>query len=169
MVKSQRTKLMWSTGVGLLALLLLVRPALGDACVLTMGSQYQLKSDTVDWTMQTSSGQSCTRGLRHARVTIDTAKLISPPQSGQVKLLGPGFSYTANSDFVGQDFFTIQVSGMLNGIRGRRPLLRGGWWRRRQRGGIEQNVSKCGNIEKVIRYRPSHITASAEMSEFLPC
>src|SRR5262249_33727721 len=28
-------------------------------------------------------------------------------------------------------------------------------WHRRQRGGIEQNVSKCGNIEKVIRYRPS--------------
>jgi len=96
----------------------LVRPALGDACVLTMGSQYQLKSDTVDWTLQTSSGQSCTRGLRHARVTIDTAKLISPPQSGQVKLLGPGFSYAANSDFVGQDSFTIQVSGMLNGVRG---------------------------------------------------
>jgi hypothetical protein len=109
---------MWSTGVGLFALLLLVRPALGDACVLTMGSQYQLKSDTVDWTMQTSSGQSCTRGLRHARVTIDTTKLISPPQSGQVKLLGPGFSYAANSDFVGQDSFTIQVSGMLNGVRG---------------------------------------------------
>src|SRR5690349_5050664 len=109
---------MWSTGVTLLALLLVfVRPALGDACVLTMGSQYQLKSDTVDWTMQTSSGQSCTRGLRHARVTIDTTKLISPPQSGQVKLLGPGFSYTANSDFVGQDFFTIQVSGMLRDTR----------------------------------------------------
>jgi hypothetical protein len=82
-----------------------------------MGSQYQLKSDTVDWTMQTSSGQSCTRGLRHARVTIETAKLISPPQSDQVKLLGPGFSYTANSDFVGQDFFTIQVSGMLRDTR----------------------------------------------------
>jgi hypothetical protein len=83
-----------------------------------MGSQYQLKSDTVDWTMQTSSGQSCIRGLRHARVTIETAKLISPPQSGQVKLLGPGFSYTAKSDFEGQDSFTIQVSGMLNRIRG---------------------------------------------------
>jgi hypothetical protein len=68
--------------------------------------------------MQTSSGQSCIRGLRHKRVTIDTAKLISPPQSGQVKLLGPGFSYTAKSDFEGQDSFTIQVSGMLNGIRG---------------------------------------------------
>jgi len=35
-----------------------------------------------------------------------------------VKLLGPGFSYTAKSDFEGQDSFTIQVSGMLNGIRG---------------------------------------------------
>src|SRR6516165_8482816 len=116
-VKLKRT--MWSSGATLLALLLVfVRPALGDPCVLTMGSQYQLKSDTADWTMQTSSGQSCIRGLRHKRVTIDTAKLISPPQSGQVKLLGSGFSYTAKSDFEGQDSFTIQVSGMLKGIRG---------------------------------------------------
>ena len=116
-VKLKRT--MWSSGATLLALLLVfVRPALGDPCVLTVGSLYQLKSDAVDWTMQTSSGQSCIRGLRHKRVTIDTAKLISPPQSGQVKLLGPGFSYTAKSDFQGQDSFTIQVSGILNGIRG---------------------------------------------------
>ena len=110
---------MWSSGATLLALLLVfVRPALGDACVLTGGSLYQLKSDAVDWTMRTDSGQSCIRGLRHNRVTIDTAKLISPPQSGQVKLLGSGFSYTAKSDFEGQDSFTIQVSGMSNGIRG---------------------------------------------------
>jgi hypothetical protein len=115
-VKLKRT--MWSSGATLLALLLaFVRPALGE-CVLTVGSLYQLKSDAVDWTMQISSGQSCIRGLRHNRVTIDTAKLISPPQSGQAKLLGPGFSYTAKSDFEGQDSFTIQVSGMLNGIRG---------------------------------------------------
>src|SRR5262245_4294845 len=110
---------MWSSGATLLALLLVsVRPALGDACVLTAGSLYQLKSDAVDWTMRTDSGQSCIRGLRHNRATIDTAKLISPPQSGQAKLLGSGFSYTAKSDFEGQDSFTIQVSGMLNGIRG---------------------------------------------------
>src|SRR5262245_30739211 len=64
-----------------------VRPTLGDACVLTGGSLYQLKSDAVDWTMRIDSSQSCIRGLRHNRVTIDTAKLISPPQSGQVKLL----------------------------------------------------------------------------------
>src|SRR5262249_35114274 len=84
---------MWSST--LLALMLVfVRPALGDACVLTIGSQYQLKSET-----------------------IDTAKLVSPPQFGQVKLLGSGFSYTAKSDFQGQHSFTVQVSGMLNGIR----------------------------------------------------
>src|SRR5215813_7316081 len=116
-VKLKRT--MWSSGATLLALLLaFVRPALGDPCVLTVGSLYQLKSDAVDWAVQTSSGQSCIRGLRHKRVTIDTAKLISPPQSGQVKLLGSGFLYTAKPDFEGQDPFTIQVSGMLNGIRG---------------------------------------------------
>src|SRR5215467_10050994 len=110
---------MWSSGATLLALLLVsVRPAVGDACVLTVGSLYQLKSDAVDWTMRTDSGQSCIRGLRHNRVTIDTAKLISSPQSGEVKLLGSGFSYTAKSDFEGQDSFTLQVSGMLNGIRG---------------------------------------------------
>ena len=78
MVKLKRA--MWSSGATLLALLLVfVRPALGDPCVLTVGSLYQLKSDAVDWTMQTSSGQGCIRGLRHRRVTIDTAKLISPP------------------------------------------------------------------------------------------
>jgi len=94
-----------------------VRPALGG-CALTREPPYQLKSDTVDWTMQIGSGQSCVRGLSHGRVTIHTAKLISTPQSGQVKLLGSGFSYTAKSGFQGQDSFTIQVSGMLNGIHG---------------------------------------------------
>jgi hypothetical protein len=94
-----------------------VRPALGN-CALKRESPYQLKLDTVDWTMQISRGQSCVRGLRYGRVTIHTAKLISPPQSGQVKLLGSGFSYTAKSDFQGQDSFMIQVSGMLNGIHG---------------------------------------------------
>src|SRR5262249_51962377 len=110
---------MWSSGATLLALLLVfVRPALGDACVLTGGSLYQLKSDAVDWTRSEERRLGRMRGLRQNRVTIDNAKLISPPQSGQVKLLGSGISYTAKSDFEGQDSFTIQVSGMSNGIRG---------------------------------------------------
>ena len=109
---------MLSSGAIVLAILLVfVRPALGE-CVLTREPSYQLKSDTVDWTMQISSGQSCVRGLRHGRVTIDSAKLISAPQSGQVKLVGSGFSYTAKSDFQGDDAFTIQVSGMADRARG---------------------------------------------------
>jgi hypothetical protein len=35
--------------------------------------------------------------------------------------------------------------------------VRGGWWRRRQRGGIEQNVPTCDNIEQVIPLSPIHI------------
>jgi hypothetical protein len=94
-----------------------VRPAFRN-CALTREPSYQLKSDTVDWTMQIGRGQSCVRGLRYGRGAIHIAKLISPPQSGQVKLLGSGFSYTAKSDFQGQDSFTIQVSGVMNGIHG---------------------------------------------------
>jgi hypothetical protein len=109
---------MWSPGGTVLAILLLcVRPALGE-CILTREPSYQLKSDTVDWRMQISSGQSCVRGLCHGRVTIDSAKLIFAPQSGQVKLLGSGFSYTAKSDFEGDDAFTIQVSGIADKIHG---------------------------------------------------
>jgi Right handed beta helix region len=111
-------KTMWSSGATVLAILLIfVQPALGE-CVLTREPAYQLKSDTVDWTMQIGSGQSCLRGLRHGRVTIESAKLISAPQSGQVKLLGSGFSYTTKADFQGGDAFTIQVSGMADRARG---------------------------------------------------
>jgi len=109
---------MWSSGATVLVILVvLARPALAE-CVLTREPLYQLKSDTVDWTMQIGSGQTCVRGLRHRRVTIDSAKLISAPQSGQVKMLGSGFSYTAKPDFRGDDAFTIQVSGMADRERG---------------------------------------------------
>jgi len=109
---------MWSSRTTVLAILVVfARPALAE-CVLTREPPFQLKSDTVDWTMQIGSGQTCVRGLRHRRVTIDSAKLISAPQSGQVKMLGSGFSYTAKPDFRGDDAFTIQVSGMADRERG---------------------------------------------------
>src|SRR5262249_11546325 len=115
-VKSDVT--MWPSGTAVVAILLVfVQSALG-ACVLTREPPYQLKSDTVDWPMQVSSGQTCIIGLRHRRVTIETTKLISPPQSGQVKLLGPGFSYTPKTDFQGDDTFTVQVSGTADRVRG---------------------------------------------------
>jgi biotin transporter BioY len=74
---------MWSTGVTLLVLLLVfVRAALGDACVLTMGSQYQLKSDTVDWTMQTSSAHSTASMGQSREGTPSNSNFLAALHSG---------------------------------------------------------------------------------------
>src|SRR5262249_55069654 len=81
------------------------------------------KSDAVDWTVRTDSGQSCIRGLRHNRVTIDTAKLISPPQSGQVKLHRSRTPFKSKHYSNSHDSFTIQVSGMSNGILGSSDIM----------------------------------------------
>jgi len=42
-------------------------------------------------------------------------------------------------------------------IESKTNFIRGGWWRRRQRGGIEQDLPTCDNIEKVIPLSPIHI------------
>jgi hypothetical protein len=83
------------------------------------GPRYWLTSDTVDWSMKIGSGQSCIRGLRFYNVAIESAKLVSPPQAGQVTLLGPSFTYSAKSDYEGEDFFTLAVSGTISRSRSR--------------------------------------------------
>jgi hypothetical protein len=93
------------------------RAAPPSACVVK-APHYLLMSDNVDWSIKTRSGQTCVRGLRFGGVVIETVKLLSRPQSGDVKLLGPGFSYTAKPDFQGDDSFTIVVSGTINKVRG---------------------------------------------------
>jgi hypothetical protein len=98
--------------------LLFVTPAVGDTCLISNASRFQLNSDAVEWAMQIVSGRSCIRGLNYGAARIDEVKLLSPPQSGQVVLIGPGFSYTAKPNFQGQDDFTLQVSGSLIRIRG---------------------------------------------------
>jgi Bacterial Ig domain len=104
---------MWF-GITLLGALLLVTvPAFADSCVFSLTAPFLLKSDSVDWTMQIASGKTCTRGLKYGAVNISNVKLTAPPQSGQVAVQGPGFSYTAKPDFEGQDEFTLQVSGTM--------------------------------------------------------
>src|ERR1700719_1382245 len=71
-----------------------VRAAPASACIVT-SPHYQLTSDNVDWSIKIGSGQTCVRGLRYGGVVLETVKLLSPPQSGEVKLLGPGFFYKA--------------------------------------------------------------------------
>ena len=95
------------------ALLLLTSPAFADLCVFSLMPPYALKSDAVNWEMQIASGKTCTKGLKYGSVTISALKLTAPPEFGKVTLQGPGFSYTAKTDFEGQDAFTIQVSGTM--------------------------------------------------------
>src|ERR1700674_5442001 len=91
--------------------------SVSSSCII-YGPPYQLASDAVTWSMTVGSGHSCVRGLRSQYVTLDNTKLIVPPQSGQVKLDGPGFVYKSNTEFRGEDFFVISVTGKLNKING---------------------------------------------------
>ncbi len=88
-----------------------------DACVFS-GPRYQLMADTVSWKMTIGSGQTCVRGFRFNDVQMINVKLLSPPRSGQVILLGPGFSYTAKADFRGTDSFAIAITGSIKRVFG---------------------------------------------------
>jgi hypothetical protein len=79
---------------------------------------YNLAADSVTWSMEIVPGRTCFAGVRFGDVVIERVKLVSPPQSGQIALRGPGFSYTAKQDFAGEDSFTLEVSGTINKRRG---------------------------------------------------
>ena len=113
-----RRRTMWLGITSSAGLLLFTVSALADSCVFSAAPPFQLKSDAVDWTMQIASGTSCIRGLKLGPMTISEVKVIASPQSGQIDIKGPAFSYTAKPDFQGQDVFTLQVSGTMVRIAG---------------------------------------------------
>jgi hypothetical protein len=82
------------------------------------GPRYQLESDTVEWRMKIRSSENCVRGVRFSYIWNATVNIITPPKFGQVTPIGPGFSYTAKSDFQGEDSFTVGVSGSRNKTSG---------------------------------------------------
>jgi hypothetical protein len=88
-----------------------------QTCV-TQAPRYLLTSDTVDWSIQVGSGQSCVRGLRWGNVVLQRVTLTTPPKSGNVQLVGPGFRYTANPGFHGEDSFSVEVLGFAGKVRG---------------------------------------------------
>src|SRR6476660_7280631 len=91
--------------------------ASAQTCV-TQAPRYALTSDTVDWSIQVATGQSCVRGLRWGNVVLERIVLTNPPKSGNVQLFGPGFRYTANSGFHGDDSFSVEVRGFAGKVRG---------------------------------------------------
>jgi hypothetical protein len=88
-----------------------------QTCV-SQGPHYLLTSDTVDWSIQVGSEQSCVRGLRSGNVVLQKVTLTTPPKSGNVQLVGPGFRYTANPEFHGDDSFSVEVSWFAGQVRG---------------------------------------------------
>jgi hypothetical protein len=91
--------------------------AFAQSCVVD-GPRYNLIADTVSWSMKVASGRSCVRGVGFRNIKFENMKLTSPPQVGQVALLGPGFRYTAKAGFEGKDLFTVVVFGAVNKVRG---------------------------------------------------
>lgn len=75
------------------------------------GPRYQLEADTVEWRMNIRRNENCLRGVRFSYVYNVTVNVVSSPRSGHVAVVGPGFSYTAEPDFHGEDIFVVSVSG----------------------------------------------------------
>ena len=80
--------------------------------------RYKLREDTVTWSMTIAKGRNCIRGVRFSDVQFESIKLISAPQFGKVVLQGPGFTYSADERFQGEDFFSVALIGVIGGMRG---------------------------------------------------
>jgi hypothetical protein len=105
-------------GAALITFSLGMSPANAAECHLASSPRYALASDTVEWSLEIDSGQSCIRGLRFNNVAVESVKLESRPQIGQVSLFGSGFTYSAKPDYVGRDSFTLAVTGTISKARG---------------------------------------------------
>lgn len=101
-----------------LAPILSIQAASASKCVFS-GPRYWLTSDTVAWSMKIGSGQSCVGDLRFYNVTIESAKIVSPPHTGQVVLLAPTLSYVARSEYPVKDSFTVAITGTISRSRTR--------------------------------------------------
>ena len=82
------------------------------------GPRAQLDSETVDWTIVITSGQTCLRGLRSRAMTLESVVVSAPAKFGETTVQGYGFSYKAPRDFKGEDSFSVTMSGTNRGIRG---------------------------------------------------
>jgi intracellular sulfur oxidation DsrE/DsrF family protein len=108
----------WQISVILLFILSLIPgTALAGRCIIS-GPRYNLSGDAVGWSMRIGSGQTCLYGLRYNDVAMEKVVISSSPQSGEVALLGPAFTYTAKPDFEGQDSFTVVISGSIKKMPG---------------------------------------------------
>ena len=110
-------RMYWLVAGVFIVAMLGVRPSFAQPCAVQIQT-YQLNLDNVDWPMTVGDGRSCTGGFRVRNVTLESVRLVLPPEHGQVRLQGPGFTYRAQPGFRGQDSFTVVVSGSLKKAAG---------------------------------------------------
>src|SRR6516164_4465700 len=133
----------FSANVLLSVFLLAIPSTVADACVLN-GPRYQLASDTVHWSLELSAGETCLRGVRFNTMVVDKLMVVFLPQTGHVTLHGTGFSYRAERDFQGRDFFSLMVSGATNKVPGSSTIE------------VEVAVSNAGDLGRASTRNPSN-------------
>lgn len=94
----------------------------GGVCILHP-QPFQLRSDTVHWSIKIKSGEQCIQGLRWSTLMIDKISVVEAPKSGRVVLDGPSFRYMSDAGAQGSDYFRIAVSGSSLRIDGTSTIV----------------------------------------------
>ena len=107
-----------TAGCLLLASLLIAHsPVIAAECVIT-GMPIRLDSEFLKWTLIIANNQTCVRGLKGRMMTLNSVVVSSPAQFGNVTTQGYAFVYKAPEKFIGEDKFSITLSGANRGISG---------------------------------------------------
>jgi hypothetical protein len=94
--------------VGLFFALLSSMAIAGDC--LSRPEPFQLRSDTVQWTMVVARGSECIQGLRGKAMILESVSVLDRPKTGLVVLQGPSFRYSAGPE-AGPDSFKLVIVG----------------------------------------------------------
>ena len=97
--------------VAALAELFTLASAHGSPSCLRDKTAYELKGDSIEWSMAIAPGANCIQGLRWSYMQIYAVWVLKAPSNGEIVMVGPGFRYFAKSDFSGTDKFTLVVVG----------------------------------------------------------
>lgn len=72
---------------------------------------FELRNDTVSWTMFVDPGSNCIQGLRWSYMRIDSISVSKAPTKGKLVIVGSGFRYAADRESDDTDNFTLVVEG----------------------------------------------------------
>ena len=72
---------------------------------------FELRQDTVSWTMFVDPGAECIQGLRWSYMRIDSISVSKAPTKGKIAIVGSGFRYAADRENNDGDNFTLVVEG----------------------------------------------------------